>query len=263
MLFIALLSPSKAFFCLKIEYINCMQSHLNRAIWMNKRLVNSISGLYLGDQVQMHNGVASCINQKHPVKQLTVLFDRVVGNCEADPNHHGGLDRVLHHFPREHYGQYRRWDLMSSFRDAPSMGENISTVGLNEAQVNIGDIVQIGDVTLQVTQPRSPCFKLNLQFEHPKFALAMQESRMCGWFYRVLSEGDIKPNDSIRLIERKTDISVAKAMQIYFLPEFDATQYLTLLECEGLAQSWVSSLQRRMEQQNIEDWTMRLYGKAS
>ncbi|GGB71373.1 MOSC domain-containing protein [Shewanella inventionis] len=211
----------------------------------------------------MHHGVASGINQKHAATQLTVLFDRVVGNSEADSKHHGGLDRVLHHFPREHYGQYRRWDLMSSFRDAPSMGENISTVGLNEAQVNIGDIVQIGDVTLQVTQPRSPCFKLNVQFEHPKFALAMQESRMCGWFYRVLSEGDIKPSDSIYLIERKTDISVAQAMQIYFLPEFNAEQYQVLLACEGLAQSWVESLQRRLAQQSIEDWAMRLYGKAS
>ncbi|KVX02561.1 MOSC domain-containing protein [Shewanella frigidimarina] len=230
---------------------------------MSKRLVKSISGLYLGDQVQMHNGVASCINQKHAAKQLTVQFDQVIGNREADPKHHGGLDRVLHHFPREHYGQYRRWDLMSTFCDAPSMGENISTVGLNEAQVNIGDIVQIGDVTLQVTQPRSPCFKLNLQFGHPKFALAMQESRMCGWFYRVLSEGDIRPSDSIFLLERKSDISVAKAMQIYFLAEFDAEQYQTLLGCEGLAQSWVNSLQRRLDLQSIEDWAMRLYGNAS
>ncbi|MEH6465244.1 MAG: MOSC domain-containing protein [Shewanella psychromarinicola] len=230
---------------------------------MSERLVKCISGLYLGDQVQMHNGVASCINQKHAVKLLTVQFDRVVGNREADSKHHGGLDRVLHHFPREHYGQYRRWDLMSTFGDAPLMGENISTVGLNEAQVNIGDIVQIGDVTLQVTQPRSPCFKLNLQFDQPKFALAMQESRMCGWFYRVLSEGAIRSSDSIVLLERKTDISVAKAMQIYFLAEFDAAQYQLLLECDGLAQSWVNSLQRRLDQQSIEDWAMRLYGKAS
>lgn len=229
---------------------------------MGSQLVNSLSGLYLGDQVQMHSGVASCINQKHSAQRLCVKFNRVEGNSEADPVHHGGLDRVLHHFPREHYGQYRRWDLMSSFKDAPSMGENISTVGLNESQVNIGDIVQIGDVVLQVTQPRSPCFKLNLQFGHDQFALAMQQSQMCGWFYKVLSEGDINLHDSIQLIERKSAISIAKAMSIYFLAEFDAVQYRRLLECEGLAQSWVNSLQRRLDNQKIEDWNMRLYGKA-
>ncbi|WP_434939509.1 MOSC domain-containing protein [Shewanella sp. HL-SH8] len=229
---------------------------------MKNRIVNQISALYLGDEVQMHNGVASCINQKYAVNKLTVQFDRVLGNGEADPKHHGGLDRVLHHFPREHYGQYRRWDMMSSFKDAPAMGENISTVGLNESQVNIGDIIQIGDVTLQVTQPRSPCFKLNLQFGHPEFALAMQKSKMCGWFYRVLSEGDIANDDAIYLVDRLSDISIAHAMKIYFLPEFDAKQYQQLLQCPGLAQSWVDSLTRRISNQSIEDWQMRLYGRA-
>lgn len=230
---------------------------------MNRELVSNISGLYLGDQVQIHNGVSSSINHKHSVNQLSIQFDGVVDNDVADSKHHGGLDRVLHHFPREHYGQYRRLDLITTFGDAPSMGENISTVGLNETHINIGDVVQIGSVILQVTQPRSPCFKLNLQFKHPKFALAMQETRMCGWFYRVLSEGHISLSDKIRLIERKTDISVAQAMQIYFLGEFDTAQYQILLDCEGLAQSWIHSLQRRIELQSIEDWDMRLYGKIS
>nr|WP_280925469.1 MOSC domain-containing protein [Shewanella holmiensis] len=210
----------------------------------------------------MHSGVASCINQKHAAPKLAVQFDRVVGNAEADPKHHGGLDRVLHHFPREHYGQYRRWDMMASFKDAPAMGENISTVGLNESQVNIGDIMQIGDVTLQVTQPRSPCFKLNLQFGHPEFALAMQKSKMCGWFYRVLSEGNIASDDAIYRVDRVSDISVAQAMHIYFLPEFDAEQYQQLLQCPGLAKTWVDSLTRRISHQAIEDWQMRLYGKV-
>ncbi|MCW3172308.1 MOSC domain-containing protein [Shewanella subflava] len=229
---------------------------------MKNRIVNKISALYVGDQVQMHSGVASCINQKHAVQKLAVHFDHLVGNAEADPKHHGGLDRVLHHFPREHYGQYRRWDMMASFKDAPAMGENISTVGLNESQVNIGDIMQIGDVTLQVTQPRSPCFKLNLQFGHPEFALAMQKSKMCGWFYRVLSEGNIGCDDAIYRVDRVSDISVAEAMHIYFLPEFNAEQYQRLLQCSGLAQSWVNSLSRRISDHAIEDWQMRLYGKA-
>ncbi|WP_394132942.1 MOSC domain-containing protein [Shewanella maritima] len=229
---------------------------------MSLQGVSRLSGLYLGDQVQMHNGVASCINQKHKAQQLNVQFDRILGNSEADPKHHGGLDRVIHHFPREHYGQYRRWDLIRSGRDAPSMGENISTVGINEQQVFIGDIVQIGDVTLQVTQPRSPCFKLNLQFDHVEFALAMQETAMCGWFYRVLSEGEIHASDSLQIIERKSDISVAEAMKLYFVPEFDANAFERLIACEGLAQSWVASLENRLQRQAIEDWEMRLFGPA-
>ncbi|GIU25239.1 MOSC domain-containing protein [Shewanella schlegeliana] len=223
-------------------------------------LVEQISGLYLGEAVVELGGVSSGINHKVRTRELRVATHAVAGDSQADPKHHGGMERVLHHFPREHYGQYRRWDLMNSFKDAPAMGENISTVGLDETQVNIGDIIKIGEVELQVTQPRSPCFKLNLQFGHNDFALAMQQSGRCGWFYRVLKPGTIYETDSIVLSQRITDISVAEAMHLYFLPEFNAEQYQRLADCEGLAATWVNSLQRRIENRVIEDWQMRLYG---
>ncbi len=226
-------------------------------------LVNRLSGLYLGSQLQEMAGVTTGIDGKQSASQLDVQRDLLVGDSQADPKHHGGLDRVLHHFPREHYGQYRRWDFITQLEDAPSMGENISTVGLNETQVNIGDILQIGAVTVQVSQPRSPCYKLNLQFGHPDFALAMQQSQLCGWFYRVLTPGIIHLADSIELVERKTDISVAEAMALYFAPQFDAHGYDRLASCEGLAQTWVDCLQKRLATQTVEDWHSRLYGPQS
>ncbi|MDO6775752.1 MOSC domain-containing protein [Pseudomonadota bacterium] len=229
-------------------------------------LVKKISALYQGEQVsalgdQTHL-IDSGINNKQLAQTLIVSKLGVTGDGQADPQHHGGSDRVLHHFPREHYGQYRRWDLMAGFKDAPAMGENISSVGLDESQVNIGDIIQIGTTLLQVTQPRSPCFKLNLQFGHPQFALAMQQTAMCGWFYKVLQQGEINAGDSIYLVERKSNISIAEAMKIYFLAEVNIEQYSTLLHCEGLAQTWVASLQKRIQTQTIENWHYRLYGPA-
>ncbi|NRD71953.1 MOSC domain-containing protein [Shewanella sp. VB17] len=223
-------------------------------------LVKQLSGLYAGDEVVSVEGISSGIDQKKIATKLNVSIDSVVGDAQADPKHHGGPDRVLHHFPREHYGQYRRWDMMNGFKDAPTMGENISTVGLEEAQVNIGDVIAIGDVELQVTQPRSPCFKLNHQFGHKEFALAMQVSGLCGWFYRVLKPGVIDVADNIVLLDRLSDISVRDAMNIYFSPEFDAKAYNKLAVCDGLAQSWVCSLQRRVESRKIESWEMRLFG---
>ncbi|WP_227006579.1 MOSC domain-containing protein [Shewanella donghaensis] len=231
-----------------------------KVLMAEQMLVSKISGLYCGEQINTLGTVESAMDNKLAAKKLRVNQQGVNGDMQADLNHHGGEERVLHHFPREHYGQYRRWDLITNFKDVPAMGENISTVGLNESQVNIGDIVKIGTTLLQVTQPRSPCFKLNLQFGHPKFALAMQESKMCGWFYKVLEAGEINADDNVHLIERKTDISIAQAMKIYFLPEVDIEQYQLLLDCEGLAQSWVNSLKKRIETQKIENWQFRLYG---
>ncbi|WP_299795676.1 MOSC domain-containing protein [uncultured Shewanella sp.] len=223
-------------------------------------LVNRLSGLYLGSETRLESGIPTGIDQKRAVTGLDVGLDCVSGDAQADTRHHGGVDRVLHHFPREHYGQYRRWDMMSQFKDAPAMGENISSVGLDENRVNIGDVIAIGDVELQVTQPRSPCFKLNHQFGHREFAYAMQTSGLCGWFYRVLKPGHISHHDGVSLLERRTDISVREAMAIYFSPEFDARAYDRLASCEGLATSWVDSLQRRLETLKIEGWQMRLFG---
>ncbi len=226
-------------------------------------LVNRLSGLYLGSETRLESGIPSGIDQKIAATELDVRIETVLGDAQADPRHHGGPDRVLHHFPREHYGQYRRWDMMAQFKDAPAMGENISTVGLDESQVYIGDIIAIGDVELQVTQPRSPCFKLNKQFGHKEFAYAMQTSGLCGWFYRVLKPGQIFHDNGVSLIERRSDISVREAMTLYFAPEFDARAYDRLASCEGLAASWVNSLQRRLDTQKIEDWQMRLFGPQS
>ncbi|AQS40568.1 hypothetical protein Sps_05505 [Shewanella psychrophila] len=223
-------------------------------------LIKRLSGIYLGEQLSETAGIVSGMSHKKPSVSLRVESERVIGDAQADPKHHGGLDRVLHHFPREHYGQYRRWDMMAGFKDAPAMGENISTVGLDETQINIGDIISIGDVELQVTQPRSPCFKLNSQFGHKEFALAMQTSGLCGWFYRVVKTGEITQGASVYLKERRTDISVRDAMKIYFSTEFDAKSYDRLASCEGLATSWVNSLHRRLENKKIENWQMRLIG---
>ena len=230
---------------------------------MIKPMIERISGLYAGDESKQFDGVCSMIDAKQPRQQLVVGELTVEHDSQSDPKHHGGVDRVLHHFPREHYGQYRRWDMMSGFKDAPAMGENISTVGLDETMVNIGDVLAIGEVIVQVTQPRSPCFKLNHQFGHTEFALAMQTSGLCGWFYRILTPGVINSSDGISLVGRHSDISVRHAMAIYFATGFNAAEYDRLVCCEGLAQSWVTSLQRRLQSKKIEPWQIRLFGADS
>ncbi|WP_025822668.1 MOSC domain-containing protein [Shewanella marina] len=221
-------------------------------------------GLYRGDAYQplANSNIVSGIAGKLQQQNLQVNHDSVVADWQVDRKHHGGVDRVLHHFPVEHYAYYQqRFNL--NHLNAPMMGENISSTGLLEQDINIGDIIALGSTLLQVTQPRSPCFKLNLQFNQIEFARTMQDSRRCGWFYRVLTSGEIKATDQFKLIERVSDISVAEAMALYFRESFDLNAYQRLLGCETLAQSWQRSIQSRINQQRIEAWDMRLYGPAT
>lgn len=221
------------------------------------------AALYRGDAFSSLGPVDSGMAHKRSAEVLYVSQNGIEGDGQVDTRHHGGPDRVIHQFPREHYGEYRRRDMLRRQVDAPSMGENLSSVGVLEQDLHIGDVVQIGTAVLQLSQPRSPCFKLDLRYDYPGFALAMQTLGMSGWFYRVLQAGEIRSNDPMRLSERLSDISVAEAMAIYFSPRFDEAAYARLLNCEGLAQSWRGSLARRLESGKIEDWRARLIGPTA
>ncbi|MDF0533399.1 MOSC domain-containing protein [Shewanella sp. A32] len=223
---------------------------------------HQLCGLYASDNLLFREGLPSGIDSKQSQPLLQVSFFGVLHDAQADGKNHGGAERVLHHFPLEHYQVYQQQQLMASKRTAPAMGENISSLGITEHHLHIGDIVALGDVLLQVTQPRAPCFKLNVQFGHLGFSLAMQETAMCGWFYRVLQEGTIKLDDQLILRERHSDISLAESMALYFAPQYDAAAYEKLLTATGLASDWQQNLQQRLANGKIEDWQKRLHGPA-
>ena len=94
--------------------------------------------------------------------ELSLTELGLVGDQQAEKKIHGGPDRALCHYPREHYQHWKtEFPEQADLFVAPAFGENLSTDGLTEKNVFIGDIYRWGDALIQVTQPRSPCFKLN------------------------------------------------------------------------------------------------------
>ncbi|WP_417763423.1 MOSC domain-containing protein [Shewanella sp.] len=223
----------------------------------------ALSGLYVGNGRAFTAEVESGINSKVAVSSLQVGRHSVEHDGPVDLKNHGGDDRVLHHFPREHYRFFKQQGLMSAERQAPELGENISTLGLLEQDVCIGDEIAIGEVLLQISLPRSPCFKTNLQFQQREFARMMQNTARCGWLYRVLMPGTINLTDTVTVTKRHCEISVAEAMRLYFAERFDAAAYEKLLSAPGLGNDWQRKLQQRLATGVIENWQSRLYGTAA
>ncbi|WP_299489747.1 MOSC domain-containing protein [uncultured Shewanella sp.] len=215
--------------------------------------------LYRGENTQLLSNVETGIEQKIRVNALDVQIEQIVGDAQADKRFHGGPDRVVHHYPREHYTYFGQMKDFNKTESAPRMGENISTEGLTEEDINIGDIIQIGEAILQVSQPRSPCFKVNLQFNYPTLSLIMQRTQRCGWLYRVLTPGLINESNTLVLQERVSNISVARAITLYFSEVFNAQGYEVLSQCPALAENWKNSLEKRLVTGEIEDWQRRLY----
>ena len=185
------------------------------------------------------------------------------GDQQAEKVIHGGPDRALCHYPREHYAYWAaRFPALAGRFNAPAFGENLSTEGLTEHNVFIGDIFRWGDALIQVTQPRSPCFKLNFHFPVQDMASQMQESGRTGWLYRVIAEGEVSADMPLELVSRLSEISVLEAGVIAWYQAFDDGQYRRLLSAAGLSASWARTMQKRRLSGVIEDNSRRLWGRA-
>ena len=120
------------------------------------------------------------------------------GDAQADLTVHGGPEKAVYFYPREHYA---KWEALLGEGPLPpgSFGENITSEGLLESDVCIGDIIEIGTATLQVRQPRSPCFKLQIRFGRPDMTALFFEQAKPGWYASVLQVGTFSAKDEIRL----------------------------------------------------------------
>ena len=128
------------------------------------------------------------------------------------------------------------------------MGENISSEQLKDTRLCIGDIYRMGKVLLQVSQPRTPCWKINHRFAIEKLSLFVEQQRITGWYYRVLEPGRLHVGDTIELLERPNgDISIDRFLDIRSqhrpsLPDLDA-----LIHCKGLNEEWRVKLKKRKD----------------
>lgn len=184
------------------------------------------------------------------------------GDQQAEKKIHGGPDRALCHYPREHYADWiRDFPQQAERFCAPAFGENLSTTGLTEQNVYIGDIFRWGEALIQVTQPRSPCFKLNFHFAINDMAQLMQNSGKTGWLYRVIAGGQVSSDAPLELVSRLSDVSVHEAGAIAWQMPFDDDQYHRLLSAAGLSVSWSRTMQKRRLSGKIEDSSRRLWGK--
>ena len=126
------------------------------------------------------------------------------GDAQADLTVHGGLDKAVYFYPREHY---RDWEEMlgSGPLTPGSFGENVTSDGWLETDLNIGDVLGIGTAILQVVQPRAPCYKLQIRFERSDMTKLFFQHGRPGWYAAVLQEGSFRAGDEMIMMERATE----------------------------------------------------------
>lgn len=218
--------------------------------------------VYRGRIISSETLGASAIKKQQVDGELLLTLVGLEGDEQAETRFHGGPDRALCHYPREHYLFWQKQfpELADLFKP-PLFGENISVEGMTEENVYIGDIFRWGSAVIQVTQPRSPCHKLNSITGVANFAAIMQEQGYCGWLYRVISSGLVTPSEPLTLLSRNSDVSVQEAISIAFHASFDEALYQRLMRAAGLSASWNLTMQKRILSGKIEEFSHRLFGK--
>ena len=121
------------------------------------------------------------------------------GDVQVDKRVHGGVDKAVYIYPHEHYAH---WETLLSRKDFAfgQFGENLTTLGLLEDDVRVGDQLRVGSVLLQVTQPRQPCYKLMTKMNDFTFAEPFLTSGRTGFYLRVLEEGELGAGDVIERV---------------------------------------------------------------
>ncbi|MBW4639220.1 MAG: MOSC domain-containing protein [Gloeocapsa sp. UFS-A4-WI-NPMV-4B04] len=166
------------------------------------------------------------------------------GDRQADLTVHGGADKAVYVYPFEHY-DYWRGELPDTELTFGNFGENFTTAGLREEDVNIGDRFQIGSVRLMVTQPRMPCYKLGIRFRRPDMVKRFLASRRTGFYFRVLQEGKVGTGDTLELVSRdENNVTVADITQLYVNAEDNPGLLHRASRLEALPKSWREYFQR-------------------
>jgi MOSC domain-containing protein YiiM len=141
--------------------------------------------------------LTSAIVKKSVSGPVFVTKLNLEGDKQADLKVHGGVDKAAYGYPSEHYDY---WEKKFPDVDLPwgSFGENLTTLGLHENRLHVGDSLEIGSAVFEVTQPRFPCNRLAMRFGTQKMIKSFLDSERSGFYLKVLKEGSIMAGDAIR-----------------------------------------------------------------
>lgn len=208
----------------------------------------------------------SAIAKAPLVGPWTITPTGLAGDEQGDRVNHGGPEKALHHYPRDHYARWAAETpaLAARLAEAPAFGENISLSGMTEADICIGDVYRVGEVLLQVSQGRQPCWKLNERFGIKDMARRVQDTGRTGWYYRVLQPGRISPGDALELVERpQPDWPLTRLIDLLYRRTLAYDELARVAELPELAANWRAMAARRISNRVVENWDRRLEGTVN
>jgi MOSC domain-containing protein YiiM len=185
---------------------------------------------------------------KSPVAgRVRVRHHNLDGDEQSDLTVHGGVNKAVYVYPSEHYTFWKR-ELPDTQLRWGNFGENLTTEGLLEDRVRIGDTLRIGSAEFSVTQPRLPCFKLGIRFNRADMVKRFHLSGRSGFYLSIVREGEVGSGDEIALIAGDDDgITVAEIFRLYNTADGADPQLMQrVTELPALSPSWREHFRKRL-----------------
>jgi MOSC domain-containing protein YiiM len=168
------------------------------------------------------------------------------GDRQADLKVHGGPSKAVYAYPAEHYDFWKR-ELGGMELAWGNFGENLTTLGLDEASLHVGDRVRIGAAELVVTQPRTPCYKLGIRFGRDDIIKRFLHSGRSGFYFAVAREGEIGAGDAIEVVSRDPHgVSVADLMRLYLHEDGEPGLLARAVQVEALPEGWKQQFRQQL-----------------
>ena len=200
---------------------------------------------YKGDKVE--TGIF-----KEPVADRVMVRKlNLDGDRQADLSVHGGENKAVYVYSIENY-EYWKLELGRDDFNHGQFGENLTVEGMTDDVVRIGDVFNVGGASVQVTQPRPPCYKLAIKMENPKFLKLFLASRRTGFYLRVLEEGVVGAGDEFELIERDPEpLTVEETVSLSYFDRDNLERAQAALRVKALAPGWREGFAERLRKAGI------------
>jgi MOSC domain-containing protein YiiM len=185
---------------------------------------------------------------KEPVAGRVMLRTlNLDGDRQADLTVHGGPEKAVYAYAAEHYPFWKR-ELPDMDLPLGMFGENFTTEGMLETEINIGDKFRIGSAEVMVTQPRMPCYKLGIRFGRTDIIKRFLASERTGFYFSVLKQGDVGAGDEIELIEKNASgVRVVDVTRLYGSDKRNVELLRRAIATDSLPAAWREYFQKRIE----------------
>ena len=197
-------------------------------------------------EVRPEEYVTTAIFKKPVAGRVAVGELNLEGDAQADLTVHGGRSKAVYAYPSEHY-EFWKSEFPEMELPHAQFGENLTTEGLLETEVFIGDKLRIGTAEFVVTEPRMPCYKLGIKFGRTDILRRFLKSRRSGFYLAVLKTGELGGGDEIEFISRdENEVSVTDIVRLYVEDKNDFETMKRAVNVDVLPRGWKEQFRDRI-----------------